>query len=402
MSFSLGDLQREAAATGFSVDLLEKTGRLLGLLDAIRSHPFLGPRVALKGGTALNLFVFDAPRLSVDIDLNYVGAFSPAYAKVMLAERPQVDQAVQAVCGREGLAVRRVPDEHAGGKWRLSYASGAGGSGNLELDMNFLLRTPLWPTTLLDSRAGGSLRALQVPVLDIHELAAGKLAALLSRSTSRDLFDACYLLRRDDLERGRLRLAFVVYGAASRKDWRLVSVDDVGIDVRELRRRLLPTLRSVAVPASGAATERWLNELVAECRDRLSAVLPLTAEEREFVGRLNERGEIAPELLGVDFPMNELIGAHPALAWKALERATASRVRYMTTFSRRPRRCARRRVARAPGAAQRSLKGAWPGRRLFQCRKVARGAVEQGHELRPLVGGQGEPRLIGKDLLGRA
>jgi hypothetical protein len=315
VSNSVDDLQREAAATGFSVDLLEKTGHLLGLLDAIRSHPFLGPRVALKGGTALNLFIFDAPRLSVDIDLNYVGT---SQREVMLAERPLVDQAVQAVCGREELAVRRVPGEHAGGKWRLSYVSGAGGSGNLELDMNFLLRTPLWPVTLLDSRAGGSLRALQVPVLDIHELAAGKLAALLSRSTSRDLFDACHLLRRDDLERGRLRLAFVVYGAASRKDWRSVSVDDVGVDVRELQQRLLPTLRTVTVPASGAATERWLTELVTECRDRLSAVLPLSAEEREFVGRLNERGEIAPELLGVDAAMKQLIGAHPALAWKAL------------------------------------------------------------------------------------
>ena len=104
MSNSVDDLQREAAATGFSVDLLEKTGHLLGLLDAIRSHPFLGPRVALKGGTALNLFIFDAPRLSVDIDLNYVGT---SQREVMLAERPLVDQAVQAVCGRtKGLCVR--------------------------------------------------------------------------------------------------------------------------------------------------------------------------------------------------------------------------------------------------------------------------------------------------------
>jgi len=315
MSLSLADLRRETAATGFSGEMLEKTGRLLGLLDAIRGHPFLGLRVALKGGTALNLFVFDAPRLSVDIDLNYVGALE---REVMVAERPQVDQAVQAVCGREGLAVRRVPDEHAGGKWRLSYASASGGSGNLELDMNFLLRTPLWPATLRDSRTLGSLRARQVPVLDIHELAAGKLAALLSRSTSRDLFDACQLLRRDDLDRARLRLAFVVYGAASRRDWRSVSVDDVDVDAAELRRRLLPTLRTAALPASGAATERWLEELVTECRDRLSAVLPLSVEEREFVERLNDRGEIAPGLLGVNAALEELIGAHPALAWKAL------------------------------------------------------------------------------------
>jgi len=154
--FGLDDLQREAAATGFSADMLEKASRLLGLLEAIRSHPFLGPRIALKGGTALNLFVLDLPRLSVDIDLNYIGAPS---REVMLAERPQVDQAIHAVCGREELGVRRVPDEHAGGKWRLTYTFAAGGPGNLELDMNFLLRTPLWPVKRLDSRPLGSLHA---------------------------------------------------------------------------------------------------------------------------------------------------------------------------------------------------------------------------------------------------
>jgi predicted nucleotidyltransferase component of viral defense system len=195
--FALDDLQREAAVTGFSGDMLEKASRLLGLLDAIRSHPYLGTRVALKGGTALNLFVLDLPRLSIDIDLNYTGALR---REVMIAERPKIDQAIHAVCAREELGVRRVPDEHAGGKWRLTYTSAAGGSGNLELDMNFLLRTPLWPAKPLDSRPLGSFRASRVPVLDIHELAGGKLAALLSRRTSRDLFDACQLLRRSDLD----------------------------------------------------------------------------------------------------------------------------------------------------------------------------------------------------------
>jgi predicted nucleotidyltransferase component of viral defense system len=48
--------------------------RLLELLAGLESHPYLRGRLALKGGTALNVFVFDLPRLSVDIDLNYVGA----------------------------------------------------------------------------------------------------------------------------------------------------------------------------------------------------------------------------------------------------------------------------------------------------------------------------------------
>ena len=69
MRNSLERLTLDADTTGFQPDVLEKVAQLLGLLDAIRSHPFLEGRLALKGGTALNLFVFDVPRLSVDIDL---------------------------------------------------------------------------------------------------------------------------------------------------------------------------------------------------------------------------------------------------------------------------------------------------------------------------------------------
>ena len=63
-------LASDAEVTGFQPDVLEKVIHLLGLLDAIQSHPFLKGKLPLKGGTALNLFVFDVPRLSVDIDMN--------------------------------------------------------------------------------------------------------------------------------------------------------------------------------------------------------------------------------------------------------------------------------------------------------------------------------------------
>jgi predicted nucleotidyltransferase component of viral defense system len=53
-------------------------------------------------------------------------------------------------------------------------------------------------------------------VVDVHELAAGKLSALLSRRQARDLFDCSNLFRMDGLDRERLRLAFVVYDAMQR------------------------------------------------------------------------------------------------------------------------------------------------------------------------------------------
>ena len=74
MNLTLQVMAKAVAATGFGAEPLEKVFRLMGLLDALNSHPFLKPRIALKGGTALNLFHFEVPRLSVDIDLNYIVA----------------------------------------------------------------------------------------------------------------------------------------------------------------------------------------------------------------------------------------------------------------------------------------------------------------------------------------
>jgi predicted nucleotidyltransferase component of viral defense system len=314
MKFGAPDIQETAAALGFRPDSLEKVFRLLSLLEALRSNAFLRPRVALKGGTALNMFLFDVPRLSVDIDLNYTGSGDRA---VMLADKPKVEQAIQAVCQREGLTVKRVPSDHAGDKWRLSFVNTAGSSDKLEVDLNFMLRVPLWPVTKLDSRTLGPAVAKDIAVVERHELAAGKLAALCARNASRDIFDARELLRRDDIDHSKLRLAFVVYGGLNRKDWRTVRVVDVAADALELKRELVPMLRAGVRPVD-AEISSWSEALVRETRELMAAVLPLEPHEREFLDRLNDAGDIVPELLTTERTMQGIIRDHPGLKWKAL------------------------------------------------------------------------------------
>jgi hypothetical protein len=310
---SLEDLQREAAAAGFRTEPLEKALRLLEALEALRSHPFLKERIALKGGTALNLFIFDAPRLSVDIDLNYIGS---ADRVTMLEERPKIEQGVQAVCGRLGIRIRRVPGEHAGGKWRLSYDGAAGRTGTLELDMSFMFRIPLWPPELRDSRPLGAFSVTQVPVLEVHELAAGKLAALFSRDACRDLFDVHCLLRDLSFDWARLRLGFVVYGGASRRDWRTVKVEDITADPRDIEQQLVPVLRADLAPGK-TDIGSWTKKLVEESRGFMAGLLPFKPHEIEFLTFLNDQGEITPELLTKDAGMQETIRKHPGLLWKA-------------------------------------------------------------------------------------
>lgn len=310
---SLRRLMAEAEATGFRADVLEKAAQLLGLLDSIQSHPFLRGKFALKGGTALNLFVFDVPRLSVDIDLNYVGNES---RDAMLEERPRIADALQAVFSREDFSVRRVPpDEHAGGKWSLRYPAASGQSGRIDVDVNYMYRVPLWPITTMDSHPLGSWKATAVPVVDIHELAAGKLVALLDRHKARDLFDSSLVLSMTGLDNKMLRTAFVVYGAMERKDWRTVSAEDVAFDSAELSGQLMPALRTVGTQSLDAAS--YGDMLVEQCRAGLGALLPFGDAERAFLDLLLDEGHIDSGLLTHDTALQERIQAHPLLEWKA-------------------------------------------------------------------------------------
>lgn len=307
-------LQRAAADSHFPVESYEKVSVLVRLLAGVRAHPFLGPRMALKGGTALNLFVLDLPRLSVDIDLNYIGASD---RETMLAERPRIEQALEQVAGRMGLTARRVPTEHAGGKWRLTYATALGRPGSIEVDVNFMLRTPLWPATQRDSHSIGGDKAIQILLVDEHELAAGKLAALVARSASRDLFDTRELLRQARLDHEKLRLGFVVYGGANRQDWRAVTIENIRTTPEDVDSQLIPMLRLDVRPAKGDIAA-WTEALVHETRELMAAVLPLDAHELEFLERLNGAGDVVPELLTAEPAMQAIIRDHPGLQWKAL------------------------------------------------------------------------------------
>ncbi|MCL2649259.1 MAG: hypothetical protein FWD61_20055 [Phycisphaerales bacterium] len=52
------------------------------------------------------------------------------------------------------MNITRAPADHAGGKWQLRYESAIGEGGNMEVDLNFMYRVPLWPVTLRDAQVG--------------------------------------------------------------------------------------------------------------------------------------------------------------------------------------------------------------------------------------------------------
>ena len=305
-------LQRLANETGLQAGTLEKVLRLLDVLQEIARDPILANRLVLKGGTALNVFHLALDRLSVDIDLNYVGALDRAD---MEADRPEVDAALNRLLTAQGYSIRRQPDDHAGGKWIGRFASAMGGGGSLEVDINYMSRQPLFGAVKMDSGDLGGVRASGVAVLDLHEVVAGKLVALIDRNAARDLFDARRILDIDGLDWAKIKAAVLAYGAAGRRDWRLASVDAIGGDPRELRQKLAICLPQNRFVAAGGP-EAWIAQTVAECRARLAPLFELNAAEAAFLDGILDRGEIDPGGLDVAPEVQVRIAAMPMLAWK--------------------------------------------------------------------------------------
>ena len=179
-----------------------------------------------------------------------------------------------------------------------------------------MFRQPLWDIKLYDSLELGLVKANKIPVLDIHELAAGKLAAMLSRGQARDLFDSHLLLKSEALKLDNLRLAFVVYGAMNRNDWRNVSVENINYEPKEFVRQLLPTLKAGTAEKYGNPKEYGLY-LIRECQEYMSLVLPFSASEKAFLDLLLEQGIIDSTLLTTDLRLQSHIQDQPLLQWKA-------------------------------------------------------------------------------------
>ena len=76
MNLNKRQLQKEANQHHYVRDTYEKVVRLVDILSYIRSEQFLFEHLALKGGTAINLTIFDLQRLSVEIDLQYTNNYN--------------------------------------------------------------------------------------------------------------------------------------------------------------------------------------------------------------------------------------------------------------------------------------------------------------------------------------
>jgi predicted nucleotidyltransferase component of viral defense system len=163
------------------------------LMLAITPDVFDTPRFAMKGGTALNMFVQDLPRLSVDIDVvmrDHVPDRKEALS-IINDELMRVKQAVE----RQGhtVSVATASGRHLGDDVKLTVASA---TAQVKVEVNYVFRGTLTSTVMrtVVPRAQTMFRVdFEVPTLSDAELYGSKLVAALDRQHPRDIFDVQYM-----------------------------------------------------------------------------------------------------------------------------------------------------------------------------------------------------------------
>lgn len=255
-------------------------------LDSARLMTRVAPLVlvddtfALKGGTAINLFVRDMPRLSVDLDL------------VFSDHTLRREQALRRINVAIRQAVARLKKQGF-----QTHALGAAGAGETKLfvrranievkiEVNFVMRGTVNPVRVASLRptARETLQAdLELPVVSLEDMYGGKLVAAMDRQQPRDLFDVMQLFAHEGITAG-IRRAFVIYLASSNRPIHEV----LSPSLRDIRHEYehdfkeMP-LEPVPIEELLSARERMVRELQRSLSDaERRFLLSLVAAEPEW------------------------------------------------------------------------------------------------------------------------
>ena len=303
------EIGRVAQQHGFVRDTFEKVLRLKEILRYLNEEEYLKEHLLLKGGTAINLTVFNLPRLSVDIDMDY----TPNDTKEdMLEIRGKITTLIKDYMEAEGYQLSKGSRfTHSLDAFYYQYQNAGGNRDMIKIELNYSLRAHVLEPVhrrILPEVFDDSLTIRMVAPMEFF---AAKGNALISRAAARDLYDWGNLIAENLFadERDMFRKCFVFYATISaetvNRDFDTSAIDSLKFD--KIRRDLFPVLSK--------KDNFKLDDRKQQAKDYIAELMQLTEREQEYMNRFIAK-EYAPELLFDDKEIVERIKEHPMAIWK--------------------------------------------------------------------------------------
>ena len=267
------------------------------LLLAVAPVIFRKPSFALKGGTAINLFVRDMPRLSVDLDLVYTDhqagrddamRMISSHLELIRADLNEVGMTCHAATTQLGEELKLFIERNRT---------------RVKVEVNHVFRgtiLPVEPRPLTLEAQDTFFTDIEIPLLHPDELYGSKLVAAMDRQHPRDIFDILKLYEEDGLTDGMIE-CFVCYLAGHNRPIHEVLFANE-IDITSSHANEFVGMTKVPMPL----------EILLETRRRLFAEIPsmLSGNQRSFLMSL---AEAQPDWSLMSCPH---LAEMPALRWK--------------------------------------------------------------------------------------
>lgn len=176
----------------------------------VRTLPYVAAEdcFALKGGTAINLFIRDMPRFSVDIDLAYLPVAGRAGSLAAIeAALLRIKAAIQIGIQGSTVTTATTAPENKIVKLMVSIPGA-----QIKIEANPVLRGSVYPAVEMSvsDSVEDEFGFAAIQVLSFADLYGGKLVAAMDRQHPRDLFDARDLFRNEGIDQD-LERAFLVH-----------------------------------------------------------------------------------------------------------------------------------------------------------------------------------------------
>lgn len=244
--FDKNTIGRHAKELGFVRDTFEKVCRLADVLSFFENDNLSSACLALKGGTAINLTIFNLPRLSVDIDLDFCENIS---RDEMLEKRAIITERISKYMSARGyLLSGKSKQHHALDSFVFEYQNSGGMKDNIKIEINYMIRSHILPVTRRQVHLPWLSVELSVLSVAPIEIFASKIVALLNRTAPRDLYDIHNLLEFglfDESEQDMLRKCVIFYSCIGsetvHKEFSFDSLDNM--PQNKIKTDLLPVLR---------------------------------------------------------------------------------------------------------------------------------------------------------------
>lgn len=310
MNYNKGQLGQIAKQYGFVRDTFEKVLRLKEILTYLNTDEYLHEHLALKGGTAINMTIFNLPRLSVDLDLD----FTPNLPlEDMEKAREKITKMLERYMTEEGYFLSGSSRySHSLDSMLFQYQNAGGNRDNIKLELNYSLRSHIFAPVERKIVTDIFEEDVMVRTLEPVEIFAAKANALMSRAAARDLYDfnnMIYFGLFDGSEYELFRKCIIFYASISadkiNKTFNTSAID--GLEFSKIRRDLFPVLQK--------KDNFNLDERKEEAIKFIKELMVLTEEEKEYLNMF-EKGEYIPSLLFYDNQILENIVEHPMAIWK--------------------------------------------------------------------------------------